>query len=215
MTRKSTPLTRERLLRAALSLADKRGIAELSMRKLAQRLNVEAMSLYNHVADKDDMLDGLVELVIAEIELPMQGERWKPAMRRRAASAREMFQRHPWALGVMESRRNPGPASMKYYDSVIGCLRAGGFTIALAAHAFSAIDSYIYGFALQEMKLPFKTPAELAALADAIMQNMPAADYPHFTEMIIGHVLKPGYAYAKEFDWGLELLLDGLERKLA
>ncbi len=214
MTRKHIPLSRERVLRAALALADKRGIAELSMRKLAKKLNVEAMSLYNHVADKDDILDGLVELLIAEIELPLPGERWKPAMRRRAASAREMFLRHPWALGIMESRRNPGPVSMRYYDSVIGCLRHAGFSIALAAHAFSALDSYIYGFALQEMKLPFKTPEELAVLAESIMQNMPAAEYPHFTEMIVGHTLKPGYSYAKEFEWGLDLVLGGLEREL-
>lgn len=212
--RRSTPLSRERVLRAAMALADKHGIAELSMRKLARKLNVEAMSLYNHVADKGDILDGLVELLVAEIELPLPDERWKPAMKRRAGSARQMFLRHPWALGIMESRRNPGPVSMRYYDSVIGCLRRAGFSIALAAHAFSALDSYIYGFALQEMKMPFKTPAELAALAEAIMKNMPAAEYQHFTEMIVGHALKPGYSYAKEFEWGLDLLLDGLDREL-
>ncbi|MBK8208022.1 MAG: TetR/AcrR family transcriptional regulator C-terminal domain-containing protein [Planctomycetes bacterium] len=214
MATRTKPLSRERVLREAVSLADKHGIEKVSMRKLGGNLGVEAMSLYNHIANKDDLLDGLVDIVIAEIELPVTGEDWREGMRRRACSAREMFLRHPWALVVMESRKNPGLAAMRYYDAVIGCLRKGGFSIALAAHAFAALDSYIYGFALQEMKLPFKNSAELDELAGSIMQQMPEGAFPHFTEMITGHALKPGYAFANEFEWGLELLLDGLARKL-
>lgn len=209
---KSKPLNRERILREAVKLADKQGIEKLSMRKLGQKLGVEAMSLYNHVANKDDLLDGLVDVVIAEIDLPAKGENWKKAMRRRAHSAREMFLRHPWALIVMESRKNPGPAAMRYYDAVIGCLRKGGFSVALAAHAFATLDSYIYGFALQEMKLPFRNNEELHELAGDIMQQMPVEQFPHFVELTVEHVLKPGYSFGNEFDWGLELMLDGLER---
>lgn len=214
MATRSKPLTRERILREAVKLADKQGLEKLSMRKLGAKLGVEAMSLYNHVANKDDLLDGLVDTVIAEIELPVIGEDWKEGMRRRAHSAREMFLRHPWALVVMESRKNPGPAAMSYYDAVIGCLRKGGFSVALAAHAFAALDSYIYGFALQEMKLPFKSNEELHELAGDIMRQMPVDQFPHFVELTVEHVLKPGYAFGNEFEWGLELMLDGLERKL-
>ncbi|MCA8913255.1 MAG: TetR/AcrR family transcriptional regulator C-terminal domain-containing protein [Planctomycetes bacterium] len=209
---KAKPLNRERILREAVELADAHGLEKLSMRKLGQKLGVEAMSLYNHVAGKDDLLDGLVDMVVAEIDLPAEGENWKKAMRRRAHSAREMFLRHPWALIVMESRKNPGPAAMRYYDAVIGSLRKGGFSVALAAHAFAALDSYIYGFALQEMKLPFKSSEELHELAGDIMQQMPVDQFPHFVELTVEHVLKPGYAFGNEFDWGLELMLDGLDR---
>jgi AcrR family transcriptional regulator len=215
MATRSKPLSRERILREAMKLADKLGVEKLSMRKLGSRLGVEAMSLYNHIANKDDLLDGLVDTVIAEIELPEVGKDWKQGMRRRAHSAREMFLRHPWALVVMESRKNPGPNSMRYYNAVIGCLREGGFSIALAAHAFAALDSYIYGFAMQEMKLPFKNSQELDDLAGDIMQQVPTHLFPYFTEMITGHVMKPGYAFGAEFDWGLELMLDGLERHLS
>jgi AcrR family transcriptional regulator len=208
------PLTRERVLRAAIRVADQRGIDALSMRTLGSALGVEAMSLYNHVANKEEILDGLADLVVAEIDLPLPGEPWREAMRRRAASARAMFQRHPWALMVMETRTNPGLPSMRYYDAVIGCLREGGFSIAMAAHAFAVLDSYIFGFSLQEMKLPFKNADELAHLADDIMRQMPAKEFPYFTEMIVEHTLKPGYAFGNEFDFGLELVLDGLERAL-
>ena len=207
------PLTRERVLKAAVSLVDKGGANALTMRALGQKLGVEAMSLYNHVAGKEDILDGIVDLAVGEIDLPAPREHWKKAMRRRAISAREMFRRHPWAIGLMESRRNPGPASMRYYDAVIGSLREGGFSIAMAAHAFSLLDSYIYGFALQEAKLPFEGEADLAVLAQDILRQMPASQFPHFTEMITGHALKPGYSYAAEFEFGLDLILDALERR--
>jgi AcrR family transcriptional regulator len=204
-------LDRTQVLRAAVALADAEGVAALTMRKLAETLGVEAMSLYHHVANKDGILDGMVDLVFAEIEVPAEGG-WKSAMRRRARSARAALSRHAWAIGLMESRRNPGPATLRHHDAVIGCLRSDGFTIGQAAHAFSLLDSYVYGFAMQEQNLPFRTAEELRRMADELLPQLPADQFPHMTEMILKHALKPGYAYAHEFEFGLELILDGLER---
>lgn len=205
------PLTRNDVLRAAVLLADEVGVASLSMRKLAEKLGVKAMSLYHHVANKDDVLDGMVDAVFDEIELPANRADWKVAMRQRAASAREALLRHRWAVGLLDSRANPGPATLKHHDAVIGNLRAAGFSVAMAARAFSVLDSYIYGFMLQELNLPFETPDELVEVAAAILEQT-AADYPHLTELIVERTLKPGYAYGDEFGFGLELILDGLER---
>jgi AcrR family transcriptional regulator len=206
------PLSRERVLRGAITLADKGGIETLTMRKLAQELEVEAMSLYHHVANKDDILDGMVDVVFSEIELSSNGVDWKTAMRERAISAREVLSRHPWAIGLLESRAKPGPGTFRHHDSVIGSLREAGFSVEMAAHAFSVLDSYIYGFALQELNLPFDTSKDLEELAGTILRQMPADEYPHFTEMIVEHALKSGYDYADEFEFGLDLILDGLER---
>jgi AcrR family transcriptional regulator len=197
-----------------MAFLDQHGIAALSMRKLGQSLGVEAMSLYNHVASKDDLLDGIVETVVGEIDLPAEGGHWRAEMRRRAVSAREVLTRHPWATMVMETRPGTGQAAMRYYDAVIGCLRNAGFSIALAAHAFSVLDSYIYGFVLQETGMPFETEEELADVAGVILRQLPAEEYPHFYEMITEHALQPGYSYAAEFEFGLDLILDGLERML-
>ena len=207
-----TPLSRERVLRAAVDLADEGGIASLSMRRLAQELGVEAMSLYRHVRNKDDIVDGMVDLVFGEIGPPPTGADWKTAMCRRAISAREVLARHPWAIGLMESRRRPGPATLRHHDAVIGCLREAGFSIAMAAHAYSVLDSYIYGFALQQASLPFKTSEEVVEGAESILRLFPADAYPHLTEMTVQHILRPGYDYADEFEFGLDLILDGLER---
>jgi len=209
------PLTRERVLAAAIDLADRDGIASLSMRKLAQELGVEAMSLYHHVASKDAILDGLIDLVFGEIDLPVGEADWKAAMRRRAISAREVLRRHPWATGLMESRSTPGPATLRHHDAVLGILRNAGFPLELAAHAYSLLDSYIYGFALQETSLPFNTPEETAEVAQAMMAEFPADAYPHLTEIAVEHVLQPGYSYASEYLFGLDLILDGLERLAA
>ena len=209
------PLTRERVLAAAVALADRGGIESLSMRKLAQELGVEAMSLYHHVANKDDILDGLVDVVFGEIDLPTGEDGWKAAMRRRAISAREALRRHPWATGLMESRPTPGAANLRHHDAVLGVLRGAGFSVELAAHAYSLLDSYIYGFALQEASLPFHTPEEAAEVAQAIMAEFPASEHPHLTEIAVDHVLQPGYDYGNEYLFGLDLILDGLERALA
>ena len=210
-----TPLTRQRVLRAAVALADRGGVGALSMRKLGQELGVEAMSLYHHVANKDDILDGIVDVVFGEIELPTGEAGWEAAMRRRSVSAREALRRHPWATGLMESRRTPGPANIRHHDAVLGVLRNAGFPIELAAHAYSLLDSYIYGFALQEASLPFHTPEETAEVAQEIMAAFPADDYPHLAEIATEHALQPGYDYGDEFLYGLDLILDGLARARA
>ena len=164
-TQPRTPLSRERVLRTAVAFADESGISSLSMRKLGEVLGVEAMSLYNHVASKGDLLDGMIDYVFSEIGLPCGEAGWKTAMRQRAVSARQVLIRHRWAIGLMESRSSPGPATLRHHDAVIGSLRGAGFPIALAAHAFSVLDSYIYGFALQEASLPFDAGEETADLA--------------------------------------------------
>jgi AcrR family transcriptional regulator len=206
-------LTRERVLLAAIDLADKGGVEALSMRKLGQELGVEAMSLYNHVANKDDLLDGMVDLVFGEIGLPPSGVDWKTAMRRRAIAAREALARHSWAIGLMESRSRPGPATLEHHDAVLRCLRDAGFSLPMVAHAYSVLDSYIYGFALQQTSLPFKSSEDVAEVAESFLRQFPAGVYPHLFELTTQHVLQPGYDYADEFEFGLDLILDGLERR--
>ncbi len=207
-----TRLSRDRVVRSAIALADAGGIEALSMRKLAAVLGVEAMSLYNHVANKEDLLDGMVDLVFGEIGLPPGGVGWKTAMRQRAISALAVLERHPWATSLMESRANPGPATLEHHDAVIRSLREDGFSIALAAHAYSAIDSHIYGFALQQRAMPLDSPDQAAAAAAHLLQQLPAERYPHLAELTVEHVLQPGYDYGAEFEYGLALILDGLER---
>ncbi len=158
-TERRVPLSRERVLRTAFDLTDADGIESLSMRKLAHALGVEAMSLYRHVRNKGEIVDGMIDLVFGEIGVPATHVDWKMAMRQRAIKARQVLARHPWAIGLMESRSTPGPATLQHHDAVIGCLRAAGFSIAQVAHAYSVLDSYIYGFALQQASLPFKTAA--------------------------------------------------------
>jgi AcrR family transcriptional regulator len=208
------PLTRQRVLDAAVELADRDGVGSLSMRKLAQELGVEAMSLYHHVANKDAILDGLIDIVFSEIELPSGQTGWREAMRQRAVSAREALRRHPWATSLMESRPTPGPANLRHHDAVLGILRNAGFSVELAAHTYSLLDAYIYGFALQETSLPFGTPEETAEVAKAIMAEFAAGTYPHLTEIVVEHVLQPGYDYGNEYQFGLDLILDGLDRAL-
>ena len=206
------PLSKERVLVEAVALADENGIGTLTMRRLADRLHVEPMSLYHHVSNKDEILDGMVDVVFREIALPSTAVDWAKAMRDRAVSARNALRRHPWAIGRMESRLTPGPATLRDHNAVIGCLRAAGFTIELAGHAFSAIDSYLYGFAMQELNLPFSTPEETAEMAVVFLDQFPAEEYPHLAELTLKHVLVPGYDYGNEFIFGLDLILDGLER---
>src|ERR1039458_7282245 len=207
------PLSRERVLLAAVALADEGGLGTLSMRRLGEALGVEAMSLYNHVANKDELLDGMVDLVFGEIDLPSGQADWKTEMRQRAKSARQALRRHPWAIALMSSRTSPGPATLRHHDAVIGSLRTAGLSVPMAAHAFSALDSYIYGFALQEATLPLgDTEQETVEVAQEMMAQVPADEYPHLTEFTVEHILKPGYDYGDEFAFGLELILDGLGR---
>jgi AcrR family transcriptional regulator len=215
LPRARAPLSRERVVAEAVALADQHGLGALTMRKLASRLQVEPMSLYHHVAGKDEIIDGMVDIVFRDIALPSPRTEWRRAMRLRAASARDALRRHPWAIGRMESRLNPGPATLRHHDAVLGCLRAAGFSITLTAHAFSAIDSYLYGFALQELNLPFTTPEETAMRSVTFLEQFPVAEFPHLAELTMDHVLKPGYDYGDEFEFGLDLILDGLERAAA
>jgi AcrR family transcriptional regulator len=209
------PLSRERVLRAGMAFADASGISSLSMRKLGEALGVEAMSLYNHVANKDELLDGMVDLVFSEIDLPDVGADWRTAMRERAESARQALGRHPWAINLMSTRTSPGPATLRHHDAVIRSLRTGGFSITMTAHAFSLLDSYIYGFALQEATLPMgDTAEETAEVAKMMMAQMPPDEYPHLTEFTVDHVLQPSYDYGEEFAFGLDMILDGLEMRV-
>jgi AcrR family transcriptional regulator len=169
------------------------------------------MSLYNHVANKDDILDGIVDLVFGEITLPLDGAAWKPAMRWRAFSARDALLRHPWATSLMQSRTKPGAATLRHHDSVLGSLRKAGFSLVMAAHAVSVIDGYLYGFALQQMNLPLQSPDQVAEVGENMLRQL-AGEYPHLAEMITEHAMKPGYDYGEEFEFGLDLILDGVER---
>jgi AcrR family transcriptional regulator len=205
-------LNRDQVLRAAVALADANGLESLTMRKLGIELGIEAMSLYNHVANKVDLLDGMIDCVFAEIELPAGDADWKTAARRRAISAREALSRHRWATALMETRTSPGPATLRHHDAVLGMLRGAGFSIEMAAHAYSLMDSYIYGFALQETSLPFDSAESTTKTAQAIMARFAAGEYPHLTELATEHVMRPGYDYGNEFEYGLDLILDGLAR---
>ena len=206
------PLTRERVLQAAIKLADQGGLESLSMRKLGQELGVEAMALYYHFKNKDEVLDNMIDLVFSEIDLLPSGADWKTAMRQRAISAREVLSRHRWAIGLIESRTNPGPANLRHHDAVIGCLRAAGFDMEMAAHAYALLDSYLYGFALTKMNLPFESAEEAAEMAQRMIQPFLLDEYSNLLEMLTEHVMKPGYEYGDEFAFGLDLILDCLER---
>lgn len=205
-------LSRDRVLRAAIAHADTGGFEALSMRKLAEELDVAPMALYRHVANKDDLVDGMVDIVFGEVELPRAGADWRTTMRRRAISLRDVLARHRWAIGLMESRVHPGPANLRHHDAVLGSLRAGGFDVAMAAHAYSLLDGYIYGFALTKMNLPFETAEEVGEVAQGMLEPFPLNAYPNLMEILTEHVMQPGYDYGDEFEYGLDLILDGLER---
>jgi AcrR family transcriptional regulator len=202
------------VLKAAIRLADRGGAEAITMRRVAQELGVEAMSLYHHVANKDAILDGVIDKVFAAIELPSTDhDDWRDPIRARAHSARRVLSQHRWALGLMDSRSDPGPATLHHHDAVLGVLRRAGFTLPMAAHAISIIDSYISGFVLQEANLPLETPEDLEDVAGNILERLPADELPYLTEMIVDHALKPGYDYASEFGYGLELILEALDAR--
>ena len=207
------PVTRERVLRAAIDLADQQGLAALTMRALGAALDVQAMSLYNHVSDKDDILDGMVDLVVAEIEVPLATQPWKTAMVGRAVSAHTVLLRHPWACGLLMSRANVGPAMLRYVDATIGCLRAAGFPLPLVDHAWNAMDSHIYGFTLQKLNFPFQ-PEQNAQIAAAYLPSLSPAQYPSMHALTV-LVATGGHSGLHDLEFGLGLLLDGLERLLA
>jgi AcrR family transcriptional regulator len=203
-------LSRERVLWGAVAVADAGGIDSLTIRSLSQSLGVKPMSVYYYVANKDEILDGIVDLVFSEIELPTPGGDWRTEIRRRAGSARRVLRAHPWAIGLMESRTSPGPATLRHHDAVIATLRAAGFSPQLTAHAYALLDSYTYGFALQEVGLPFDGSDAVADVAEPIMERFSTGEYPHLVEMATDYYLRPGYDFGDEFEWGLNLILDAL-----
>jgi len=205
------PLSRERVLRTALAVADNQGIAGLTIRSLAAELGTKPMSLYHYVANKDAILDGIVDLVFDEIHLPTSGQDWRTEIRQRAEAARRVLGRHRWAIGLLESRTTPGPANLRHHEAVLAALRVAGFTVELAAHAYALLDSYVYGFALQEATLPFDD-TNVTEVASEFMDAFPVEEYPHMAELATTLVLQPGYAFSREFTFGLDLILDGLER---
>ncbi|MEP6648535.1 MAG: TetR/AcrR family transcriptional regulator [Lapillicoccus sp.] len=198
------------MLRSAVEIADAGGIAALTIRSLAHELGVKPMSVYYHVANKDEILDGIVDIVFGEIELPRIGGDWRAEMRRRAHSARSVLRRHRWAIGLMESRSAPGPATLRHHDVVLGTLRAAGFSREMTAHAYALIDSYTYGFALQEASLPFEGPDGVTDIADPIVEQLAPDVYPHMADMVAEYYVEPGYDFGDEFEFGLTLIFDAL-----
>ncbi|MGW0948754.1 TetR/AcrR family transcriptional regulator [Streptomyces sp. NPDC002623] len=206
------PLSRERILSAAVAIADAGGVGSLTMRSLAQELGVKPMAVYHHVANKDEIMDGIVDLVFSQIELPSPGDDWRHEMHRRATSARRVLKRHPWAIGLLESRTTPGPATLRHHDATIGTLRRAGLSVEMTAHAYALLDSYVYGFAVQEAALPVQGPDTLAEVTEEIVQHFSPGDYPHLGEMAAEHILRPGYDFGDEFEFGLGVVLDALAR---
>ena len=204
-------LSRDQVLAAALEVADERGLAGLTIRSVATRLGTSPMAGYHYVATKDEILDALVDLVFSEIDAPSPEGAWRAEIGRRMDSAREALRRHPWAISLMESRTSPGHESLSRHEATLATLRQGGFTVAAAAHAYALIDSYVYGFALQEVSLPFEGPDSVGDIADPIMELMATGAYPTMVEMARTYYLQPGYDFADEFEFGLDLILDRLD----
>jgi AcrR family transcriptional regulator len=207
------PLSRDRILAAAVEIADESGVGAVTMREVASRLGVEAMSLYNHVANKDDILDGMADFVVEQFDLPEDVDRWREAMRRRAVSAHEVFGRHPWAPMLFDSRKSSGPARLHYFDWVLGKLMTAGFSVDGAARAFSLLDSYIYGFGIQQFNFSADSDVSTEEMAEAILAYIPTETYPYLHRMA-SHAMQVGYDAEADFDFGLEIILDGLERIL-
>ena len=206
------PLSRERVLRAAIVLADEGGIESLSMRKLGQQLRVEAMSLYHHVANKDDLLDGIVDAVTSEIEVPSDETDWKEAIRRTAISSHDLFLRHRWACSLMMRRARVSPDRMRWMEAVLRTFREAGFSADMTHHAYHALDSHITGFTLWQVSMPFETKEELVDLAEGFLQEIPADEYPYVIEHAEQHIAPSSPDGKSEFEFGLDLILDGLER---
>jgi AcrR family transcriptional regulator len=203
-------LTRQRVLEGAVALADRIGMESFTIRKLAAELDTKPMTIYHHVPNKEAIVDGMVDLVFGEIDVPPTDVDWRAAIAHRAGSARAVLARHPWATPLMESRVNPGPATLKHHDAVLGCFRAAGFSVEMTAHAYALVDAFIYGFALQEANLPATGGNEMTELTEAITEQFEPGQYPHLVELTVDHVLKPGYDFTNEFEFGLDLILDGL-----
>ncbi|NNF55717.1 MAG: TetR/AcrR family transcriptional regulator [Acidimicrobiales bacterium] len=211
---KGPRLTSERVLDGALALADTVGMQDFTIRRLAAALDVKPMTIYHHIPSKEAIIDGMVDRVFAEIDRPPGDLHWKAAIAHRTRSAREVLARHPWATPLMESRSSPLPEILGHHDAVLACFRTAGFSIEMTGHAYSLIDAYLYGFALQEANMPATGGEEMADLAGGFMEFIDPGLYPHFVEFATEQALEPGYDFRNEFDYGLDLILDGLEAAL-
>jgi AcrR family transcriptional regulator len=210
-TKVRVPLSRELVLSGAIAVADAGGIGALTIRTLADNIGVKPMSVYHYVANKDDIIDGIVDIVYSEIDLPEPGGDWRTQMRRRAHSVREVLARHPWSTALLQSRLRPGPATLRHHNAFIATLRTAGFSVELTAHAFALIDSYVFGFALSENALPIHGPDSVADTAESMMEQFFDAEaYPALLEFTTQHVMRPDYDFGAEFDYGLTVILDGL-----
>lgn len=207
-TAERAPLSRDRVLDGAMAIADAGGIGSLTIRSLAQELGVKPMSVYHYVANKDEIIDGIVDRVYGEMELPAAEGDWRAEMHRRCTSAREVLGRHPWAIPLLQSRTAPGPATLHHHEAVIACLRGAGLSVEMTAHALALIDSYVFGFALSEAALPIHGPESVPEIAEAIMQRFATGAYPHLLEFSTEHVMKPDYDFGEEFEFGLGVVLD-------
>src|SRR6478609_8847579 len=213
-TQVRVPLGRDRVLAGPITVADAGEIGALTIRTLAQELGVKPMSVYHYVANKDEIIDGIVDLVYGEIDLPVPGEDWRTQMRRRAGSVRRVLANHPWATPLLQSRLRPGPATLRHHNAFFATLRAAGFSVGLTAHAFALIDSYVFGFALSENALPIHGPDSVADTAASMMHFFDAEAYPSLLEFTMEHIMRPDYDFGEEFEYGLNLILDGLARSI-
>ncbi|WP_017601531.1 TetR/AcrR family transcriptional regulator [Nocardiopsis lucentensis] len=212
-SRRAEPLDRDRVLAAAVALADADGLGALTMRSLAEALGVKPMSLYRHIEGKEDLLDGMVDLVFGAIELPRVDGRWRDELRRRAVSARTVLARHPWALGLLDSRTTPGAATLQHHDAVVGVLVNNGFSLAMTARAYTIIDAYVYGFVLQEAALPFddaEAGEDATGAVESAMAGLDRERYPYLSAFAAGHLARADYDFGEEFEPGLELVLDAV-----
>lgn len=210
-TEDGIPLSKERIVETAVALADDGGFESLSMRKLAKELDTAPMSLYRHVANKEELLDGMIDVVFGEIDVPSGQTDWKTEMRERALETRAALSRHRWANGLMESRTNPGPANARYHNAFMGCLREASFPFRQAVHAYNAVQSYTYGFALQERYLSFETAEESVEVARTTIEDH-AREYPYLAEVLAEFTSSGGYDYDEEFEIALDLILDAIEQ---
>ena len=209
-------LDRERVLTGAVALADEIGVETLTMRRLADALGSSPMTLYGHVENKEDLLDGMVDVVFGEIELPPPARPWREALRVRCVSARQVLRRHPWAVPLMESRTNPGPRTLVHHDAVLGTLFGGGLPTPVVAHAYAVVDAFVYGFAIQEASLPGGGAGEdIGVAAEDLASALPVDAFPNLARFTVEHVLGPGYDFGVSFEVGLDLVLDGIERLAA
>lgn len=216
MSPRPARLSHDRVMAGALALADRIGAEALTLRKLADSLGVSPMAIYHHVSDKEAILDGMVEGVFLEIVLPDSPAGWREALEERCRATRRVLARHPWAIGLLDTRTHPGPATLGHHDWVVAQLRSAGFSLPLTAHAFALVDSFLYGFAQQEAALPFPSDAPPPReLVEAMLSGPAAEAFPHLTELARVYTLDETYSFGAEFEWGLACVLDGLETALA